>query len=128
MQFDLEQDANAIIDNMKEQSREIKDVADRLRRTIPPPVFRPTTMQRKLIEQGPKGGLYYRDVQGKKVYLTPGQCQKCEHGLYGDGGCPPNPPRLGVCQPSRVSLKRKIRKLKKSRKSLKRRLSKKKDC
>ena len=123
MNQEFAHDADAIIHNFEDRSRDIQYVTERLKSMTPSPNSR----HRKVIQQGPKGGLYYISA-GKKIYLTPGQCHRCEAGNYGDAGCPPLPPRRGSCQSSRVSLKRKIRKLKRSRRSLKRRLSRKKDC
>lgn len=130
MNQEFTRDADAIIHNFEDRSRDIQYVTDRLKSITPLPNLRsssPPVSYRRVIHQGPKGGLYYISA-GKKIYLTPGQCHRCEAGNYGDAGCPPMPPRRGSCQSSRVSLKRKIRRLKRSRRSLKRRLSKKKDC
>jgi len=118
MDQDLENKTNAIINNFLNRSRDIQYVTDRIKSMTPVP---PKTVGRRVIQQGPKGGLFYVSA-GKKVYLTPGQCRRCETGNYADGGCPPSPPRRGQCQASRVSLKRKIRKLQRSRRSLRRRL------
>jgi len=131
-----------ILSNLEAQSKKIKRVTneinfvkDKILLPPPPPMFetptpaaslspiQPRDIKKKVI-QGPRGGLYYHNDSGKRVYLSPNQCQKCERGTleYPYEGCPVAPPRLSMCQSSRVSLKRKIRKLKASKKTLKRRL------
>lgn len=121
MEFDQ---VDAIIDNFKQRSKDIKDanreiarVEKILRKQSPKGVVNP-----RHILQGPKGGLYYRDQKDKKIYLSPSQCHSCENNILGNvaSGCPP--PNIGGCQPTRGELKQRLLRSEKKRKTLKRKL------
>lgn len=128
----MDEQVNAIIRNFQDRSKDIQDAnrelarAERLfqrQRQRPPtrsPIRPPQRLARNIL-QGPKGGLYYTS-NGKKIYLTPGQCISCENNSLPNvsAGCPPN--IIGVCQPTRSELKRSLKRSERKRRSLKQRL------
>ena len=111
-----------IVQNIENQSKDIKRVYRQIRQAHDvlkkyqstqqkqqriPKIAR----QRKQIYQGKRGGLYYLNRNGNKVYLTPSQCQKCVGGVNKTLGCPP--PRKTRCPKTRAELKNEIGRLRK---------------
>lgn len=112
----------AIIGNFRERNRDVKEANRQLSRAERILSARRSEDETpRNILQGPQGGLYYTRG-GRKIYLSPGQCRKCENGALRrvQSGCPPR--IVGRCQPTRSELQRNIQRLEKKRKTLKRKL------
>lgn len=131
----MNENRDAIIKNIQEKSREIERITRKLqefRKTLekiekdkprPPqgkgeqpmparlPPFRPNE-----ILQGKRGGLYYVNRAGKKMYLTAAQCRRCVSGERKIKGCPPA--KKKKCPLTKQELKAQNRKLSKEVKRL----------
>jgi hypothetical protein len=127
--YSFRRKSDEIIRNLDERTRDIRKASRQIKRARE--ILRkqrqkapPSKIIFKKIHQGSKGGLYYLNKSGKRVYLTPSQCKRCVDGRYpvkvrtpedrqtnAALGCPPK--RAVKCQESRADLKREIRRLRK---------------
>jgi len=139
-EYSFRKQSDDIIRNLDDRAQEIKEVSRQIKRAReilrseemrnkkerarPFPV--PSKLVFKKVLQGKKGGLYYINRSGKRVYLNASQCKRCVAGSYpvrvkkADDrktnavlGCPPTEPEKVKCRRSRGDLKRKIRELEK---------------
>lgn len=126
MSYQFKEQSNRIIKNIEEQAAEIKEVSRKIRRArklLRDRPKRPGVVFKK-VKQGTRGGLYYINKSGRRVYLNTGQCKRCVNGRYPGRakteddkitnsalGCPPVRPVK--CQPTKAELKREIKRLRK---------------
>ncbi len=119
----MDQKVSAIIRNFENRSKDIKDANEQIKRMEK--IYRKSSPPHRVLPRnvikGPKGGLFY--VQnGHRIYLSVGQCHRCESGNLNNvvTGCPPVV--LGHCAPTRTQLKHSLARSERKRRSLKRKL------